>query len=452
MPSKVKITIENGPLTGTKFGIDERMNCIVGRDSSCTICIPRDVDGMVSRNHCMLVIDPPDVGIEDLDSRNGTLLNGKKLEYSPDGELTFLEDGDQLTLGNTTLSVDIISDKPIIKKAKCRKCGAVLDDKGKCKFCGGVLTLVEEPTGTVLMNKSNKHMFEIEGHKIISLLGKGGNGAVFLAKEEATGKQVALKVILPKTETTPETIDHFLREADSTSSLNHHNIIKIRNVNYSGEIFYFSMEFCERGSLFEYIANKPDIDIGESIDIANQILKGLEYAHNAKVSNVRLEGGMVQDGTGLVHRDIKPENIYLQYNKGLLIAKIADFGLSKAFEFAGLSGFTKTGAASGSPVFMCRNHLRNYKYAKPEVDVWATAATLYYMLTKEYPRDAREDNNFIKMILETDPVPVKQRNIGVPNQLAELIDYALQDKEDLNFKTAADFRKALDEVANTLDF
>lgn len=451
MPSKVKLKIENGPLADTKFGIDERMNCIIGRDSASTICIPADADPMISRNHCMLVIDPPDVAVEDLNSRNGTLINGNKLDYSPDGELTFLKDGDKLQLGNTVISVEIESDKPIIKQEKCRKCGAVLDKNGECKFCGGVLTLVEETTGTIIMNKSNRHMFNIEGHKIISLLGKGGNGAVFLAKEEETGKQVALKVILPRTETSPETIDHFLREADTASSLKHPNIIEIRNVSYSGEIFYFSMEFCDSGSLFEYIENRALIDIEEAIRITNQMLTGLEYAHSALVQNVRLAGGMVQDGTGLVHRDIKPENIYLKYNKGLLIAKIADFGLSKAFEFAGMSGFTKTGAASGSPVFMCRNHLRNYKYAKPEVDVWATAATLYYMLTKDYPRDLRDDNNFVKMILETEPVPVKKRNIGIPNPLAELIDFALEDKPDLNFKTAADFKKALNEVAHSLE-
>ena len=79
----------------------------------------------------------------------------------------------------------------------------------------------------------------------------------------------------------------------------------------------------------------------------------------------------------------------------------------------------------------------------PEVDIWATAGTLYFMLTKEYPRDMREDNNYIKMILESDPVPIKQRNIGIPNSLAELVDYALEDKEDLNFKTAIEFKEDL---------
>ncbi len=235
-----------------------------------------------------------------------------------------------------------------------------------------------------------------------------------------------------------------------TASLKHENIIEIRKISYTGEIFYFSMEYCEKGCLWDHINNIPEIDIKESVDITLQILDGLEYAHNAALSNVMLDGGMIQDATGLVHRDIKPENIFLKKENGKPVAKIADFGLSKAFEHAGLSGFTMTGATFGSPVYMCRNHLRNYKYAKPEVDVWATAGLLYFMLTKEHPRDMRDDNNHIKMILESYPVPIKERNIGIPNPLTELIDYALEDIEDLHFKTAAEFKKALTDVAKSL--
>ena len=96
--------------------------------------------------------------------------------------------------------------------------------------------------------------------------------------------------------------------------------------------------------------------------------------------------------TGLVHRDITPRNIFISISEDIPSAKISDFGLAKAFELAGLSGNTRTGNFSGTLGFICKQQLINYKYARPEVDVWAAAAVLYYMLTGMPPRDFSGDD------------------------------------------------------------
>jgi serine/threonine protein kinase len=94
---------------------------------------------------------------------------------------------------------------------------------------------------------------------------------------------------------------------------------------------------------------------------------------------------------------------------------------------------------------MPRQQVINFKYAKPEVDVWAAAASLYNMLTGTYPRDFSDKDPFVT-VLQSDPVPIRQRDSSIPKPLAELIDLALVDNPEIHFKTAAAFKRALESV------
>ena len=119
----------------------------------------------------------------------------------------------------------------------------------------------------------------------------------------------------------------------------------------------------------------------------SSVLEGLEYAHNAELPYAYLDSHSSQRGHGLVHRDLKPGNLFLCRSESALIAKVGDFGLAKAFDLAGLGGLTMTGGLMGTPAYMPRQQVINFKYARPEVDVWAMAATFYSMVTGVYPRD-----------------------------------------------------------------
>lgn len=174
---------------------------------------------------------------------------------------------------------------------------------------------------------------------------------------------------------------------------------------------------------------------------ALQVLDGLIYTHNVEVPYVKLADGRLGKGKGLVHRDLKPNNIFITNVKGKMVAKIGDYGLSKAFDLAGLSGHTFTGATMGTPAFMCRQQLLDLKNSLPEVDVWASAACLYNMLTGDFPRDfVGEPWN---CVLRNDPVPIRQRNSSIPEKLAEVIDLALVEKPKIYFQTADEFKAAL---------
>jgi serine/threonine protein kinase len=142
-----------------------------------------------------------------------------------------------------------------------------------------------------------------------------------------------------------------------------------------------------------------------------------------------------------VHRDVKPQNILLEDSAGTRVVRLADFGLAKAFEFAGRTGNTPTGALGGTLGFMPRAQVTNYKYARPDTDVWAAAACLYWMLTGTTPRDFPAGADPYIVVLREPVVPLRDRGVPVPPALAVLIDETLSDHPPV--RTAEEFKHAL---------
>jgi serine/threonine-protein kinase len=287
----------------------------------------------------------------------------------------------------------------------------------------------------------------IQGLKIVKELGRGRSGCVCLAEDIRTGEYVAVKILMPQKVMTFEELVTFKFEIENTKALRHENIVTLFDCGRSRGSFFFTSEFCDARSVDRLISSSPFLPVDQALDIAFQALDGLDYAHHAEIPNVRLIDGSTESVNGLVHRDIKPENLFLKRMGGKLIVKIGDFGLSKAFEVAGLSGNTRTGDARGTPEYMCRRQATKYKYAGPEVDVWALAASLYTMLTGYFVRDFDPDNENRWETLATRPiVPIRERKSDLPNRLAETIDVALCDDEDLHFQSALEFKQALLDV------
>jgi serine/threonine protein kinase len=167
----------------------------------------------------------------------------------------------------------------------------------------------------------------------------------------------------------------------------------------------------------------------------------LIYAHQVEVPNVKLPNGTLGKGKGLVHRDLNPYNILITYINDKIVVKIGDYGLEKAFDLAGLSGQTLTENQMGTPAFIPRQQVLDFQNSLPEVDIWATAACLYNMITGYFPRDFTGDPWLA--VLQNDPVPVLQRNKNIPKKLAEVIDLALVEKPQITFQSAEEFKQAL---------
>ncbi|MGH9966735.1 MAG: serine/threonine-protein kinase [Pyrinomonadaceae bacterium] len=280
----------------------------------------------------------------------------------------------------------------------------------------------------------------------IAKLGAGGMGEVYLLRRDDTGEQLALKVMLPALAANPADQAMFLREAENCLALRHPNVVRAYEAGFGEGIFFLTMEFCEGGSLDRLVERDSVRPADEALAVTFDVLSGLQYAHTAEIPNVLLADGSMARGTGLVHRDLKPQNIFLSHTHSSRSAKVADFGLAKAFELAGLTDKTRTGEIAGTPTFMPRQQVLNFKYSEPEVDVWATAASMYFLLTGFTPRDFFPGRDPWRTVWETDPVPILKRGVPVPPRLAEVIDEALVDRPEIKFKEVAQFRAALEQA------
>ena len=503
MPAKITLKVSHGKLFGKEFVFEDRNTCIVGRGEDCMPQLPNDSDHTtISRNHCLLDINPPDIRIRDFGSRNGTYVNDKKIGQRPEGQtpeeaakLNFpefdLKDGDQVKLGDTIFQVSVYSpaicatctkEIPEAKRLeskqpndqyKCADCvkkagAAVIANKQApkraCGICGKDIAKEANPTrdGIVVCSKcqtdpmqimkllldrakaGNSDVTAIQGYTLIKELGRGGMGAVYLARHEKSGEQVALKVMLPKIAANERSVKMFLRETENTRALKNPNVVQLRDSGFSNGTFFFTLEFCDGGSVDQLMSKRGGkLPVEEAMGIILQTLDGLEYAHTIELPERKSPDGPIAAARGLVHRDLKPGNIFLAGSGRSSLAKVADFGMSKAFDNAGLSGQTRTGDAAGSPWYMPRQQVINFKYAKPNVDVWAAAASLYNMLTGFTPRDFPRGEDPWRIVLQKPAVPILQRGIKIPAKLAAVIDEAVVDQPSIKFSSAGDLKRAL---------
>lgn len=449
----VKLAILKGPGKGTDFSFEERTTCLVGRATDCSPRLPAD-DMQVSRHHCLFDINPPDVRVRDFGSLNGTFVNGEEIgrrradETPEEADLTAfperdLRHGDEVQLGQTVLRVDIVIAERArtvpATRAFCAHCGRDVErtDPGRdgdiiCDPCR------DDPHGLVqeLVSRADG----LRRYEIVGELGRGGQGVVHLARRRDTGELVALKVLLARVAVEGPARAAFLREIENNRALRHPNIVRFHDSGSYGASFYLACEFCEGGSLEQLLRERggtlpPD----EAVPITLQLLDGLHHAHTSELTP--------EGARGLVHRDIKPSNVLLAGSRPRLI-KIGDFGLAKAFDRAGLSGLTATGTAAGTVAYMPRVQLVNYKYAKPEVDVWAAAATLYRMLTGAAPRDFPPSTDPFVVVLQEPAVPIRERDRSIPGRLADVIDEALIDNPRIAVTSADDFKRALREAVS----
>jgi serine/threonine protein kinase len=258
-------------------------------------------------------------------------------------------------------------------------------------------------------------------------LGRGAFGAVYAAVDTADGTPRAVKVLLPQGHVAPDADRLLQREIDNLATLDHPNVLRQHASGRAAGLSFIVTELCAGGSVAERVAADGPFAADEAVRMALDVLAGLEYAHNG----------------GLVHRDVKPANVLVGTDGGARRYKLGDFGLAKAFDLAGLSGFTGTGTAAGTPAFMPRQQVVNFKYAKPEVDVWAAAATLYFALTGHPPRTLPADRDPWLAVWTNAPTPVLDRGVPVPAALARVVDEALIDRPAIRFATAGALRSAL---------
>ncbi len=429
LPS-VTLTLESGPLKGRKFQFTSRTTCVIGRAKDCYPQMPNDPSHQtISRYHCLLDINPPAIRIRDLSSRNGTFVNGKIIGKGAKKTTEFecdLSQGDQIKLGYTPLRVQIHHPDP--------------QPGGRSViFSRGGLAPGESTNSATLP--------AVKGYTTLKFLGQGRVSQVYLVRHDETGKLLALKVMRPQGVSNPEAIATFLHDLEHLKALHHSNIVQLYDYGYWGDRFFLILEYCQGGTVAKVMQQQGTcLSIDESLGIILQLLNGFDYAHNLDIPDAK-PGNIWHENRGVIHGNLEPSNIFFADKIGgnSALVKLGDYALDKAFDLAGLSGLTMTGEQANRPGFTCRQQVLDIKYMQTDLDIWAAAASLYFMLTGRFVRDFTGHDPWL-VVLQTEPIPIRDRNPNIPKALAELIDLALVDYPHIHFKKAAAFKRALEAV------
>lgn len=459
MSVEIVIEVTKGTSRQAEYRYDESESIIVGRQADCGIILQETT---VSRYHCLLEIAETEIKLQDFGSKNGTfrIPAGKSAIPTDETRIRQFEtitlfDGDTVFIGkDCALSVHVREEKG---RQRCKICGKVFfDETAEVEICTScmknemaVMHYLLREAGPVRKQTSGP---DIGGYRKIRLLGAGATGEAWLLADPANSRQVVCKRLLQAEmlgELGERKRQHFLREASIGAQLSHPNVVVQYGSGEDDGVPYILMEYCPGGSVADYMDRcKPTLGAKLGIDMAThiilQVLKALEYVHAVPIDTT-LANGEKQIMHGVVHRDIKPGNIFMMDYSDKTEVKLADFGFAKAFEAAGMTKFTSTGDRAGTWDFTPRMQIHDYRYAKPDVDLWSTAATYYYLLTGSPPKDTLGVPNPLLVAVNTNATPIQRRNPDIPRRLAEVIDFALGEPENkCNVHSAAEFRRLIE--------
>ena len=253
---------------------------------------------------------------------------------------------------------------------KCVKCGNTLDEVGGCQICLLQLGLSNEGSKGAVAGASqsiselNQSFPQLE---ITHLIGRGGMGAIYQARQTSLDRDVALKLIAKEVSQDPSFVERFEREAKTLAKLSHPNIVTVYDFGYTSDgVAYLIMEFVDGINLREAM-NSRSVGPEDALDIVATICRALEYAHSR----------------GVIHRDIKPENILLGEDGSL---KVVDFGIAKIVDDSVRTPtLTATRQVLGSLHYLAPEQLESPDQVDHRVDLYALGVVFYELLTGELP-------------------------------------------------------------------
>jgi eukaryotic-like serine/threonine-protein kinase len=304
---------------------------------------------------------------------------------------------------------------------------------------------IEKPLIEDSLSNASRPTESILGHKIgnyeiLSLIGAGGMGEIYLAHDVRLDRRIALKFLPEQFTNDPAQVRRFEREARAASALNHPNIITIYEVGKEGNTHFIATEFIEGRTLRE-VMTKARMEFGQALSVAVQIAGALSAAH----------------ATGIVHRDIKPENVMVRDDR---LVKLLDFGLAKPFKSEMTSGNLRKPEAVSFQTDP-RMLMGTLAYLSPEqargeqldnrTDIFSLGVILYEMIAGNRPFTGDDSGAILDAILNREPAPVLIERKKSSAELNRIISRALEKDRQARYQTADEFRDDLQRLARRLE-
>ncbi|MCH8146406.1 MAG: protein kinase [Planctomycetes bacterium] len=277
-------------------------------------------------------------------------------------------------------------------------------------------------------------------YEILSPLGAGGMGEVYLATDSKLDRKVAIKVLPESMTRDKERVARFEREAKLLASLNHSNIAAIHGFDDSDGTRFLVMEYVEGETLGSRLRSGP-VAVEDALDIAKQIAAALEAAH----------------GQGVIHRDLKPANVMVT-KEGRV--KVLDFGLAK-LAAAGPDASSPDDVTMSAPLTGRGMILGTVPYMSPEqlqgepvdhrTDLFSLGVMLYEMATGQRPFQGKNSASITSSILRDTPRPLHELNGVLPRHLGRIIEHCLEKDAEQRFQSAKDIRNELRALRKEVD-
>ena len=266
----------------------------------------------------------------------------------------------------------------------------------------------------------------LDRFQIIRILGRGGMGTVYLARDERLGRQVALKVLNPEEIGKDERHHRFLREARTAASIRHPNVATIYEVEDSPDRNYIVMEYCEGETLAQRLRRRP-VDVGEFLSFARQIASGVAAAHE----------------NGIVHRDIKAANIIIEPSGAV---KILDFGLAKLRPADNKQSIDSTsGHFFGTLHYLSPEQARG-QHADERSDLFSIGIVLYQMASGHLPFNADSPLLVLDKIRDAEPEPFVPLDPAFPPEAVRIVSKLLQKNPGDRYANARELLADLEAV------
>ena len=280
------------------------------------------------------------------------------------------------------------------------------------------------------------------GHyKIVSRIGAGGMGEVFLAEDTKLERRVALKILLAEVADDDERVRRFVQEAKAASALNHPSILTVFEIGSFDDSQYIATEYIQ-GTTLRHRMREASMNLDEALGIALQVAAALAAAHEA----------------GIIHRDIKPDNIMIRDDG---VVKVLDFGLAKlteknvetsAAEDETKAQFnTEPGMIMGTAGYMSPEQARGHKL-DPRSDIFSLGIVLYELFTSKRPFDGESHLDVISSILKDQPPALRLAAPALPRHLERIVDKTLRKDRDHRYQHVKDLQIDLQDLRDELKF
>ena len=299
---------------------------------------------------------------------------------------------------------------------------------------GVAARLVTSAGGKSLVGKTIAH------YNVLSLLGKGGMGEVYLAEDTKLGRRVALKLLPDEFARDPQRLARFRQEARAASALSHPNIVTIHEIGDVDSIHFMTTEFVDGESLRRYIS-KRTTELSTALDIATQVASALAAAHEV----------------GVVHRDIKPDNIMIRRDR---LVKVLDFGLAKLAEGSEptpatqaptrLMVNTEPGVVMGTANYMSPEQARGAE-VDGRTDIWSLGVILYEMITGRVPFEGDTPTDVLSLIIQREPARIARYAPEAPEELERIVTKSLTKDRDGRYQTTKDLLIDLQRLRRQLE-